>query len=337
MTLHSSQNAKLWCKKDHHHLKLELIHISESTLTTILHKEQERIELGDTISIGGSSLYRVTSITHNETNKELELKNKSEESIPCHYLNFIHEIQKSKNSIFTHPIYEQLHNEQLLKLFMESHIYCVWDFQSLIKALQKQYTGMIIPWTPSSNAHARRIINEIVLEEESDIGPNGEYLSHYELYLQAMQEAGADTENIKNFIHKIEESHSLHKALESSTLNSSVTNFLNLTFEIIEKGKAHLLLALFSEGRENLIPDFFHPIVQQLSEHDPKKWNTFKYYLERHIEIDGDQHGPHASTLFWENCSNEQPKWDEALFYTKKALQYRKELLDEVLHSFQTM
>lgn len=71
---------------------------------------------------------------------------------------------------------------------MTDHIYAVWDFMSLLKALQRHLTCVDVPWVQVGGSQARRLVNSIVLDEESDLetGP----VSHYELYLSAMEEIG---------------------------------------------------------------------------------------------------------------------------------------------------
>ena len=97
-----------------------------------------------------------------------------------------------RKRLASHPIYAAIQSEQQLRLFMESHVFAVWDFMSLLKALQRSLTCVDVPWVPSRHAASRRFINEIVLGEESD-----EYqhrpLSHFEIYLEAMQALDADT------------------------------------------------------------------------------------------------------------------------------------------------
>ena len=102
--------------------------------------------------------------------------------------------------LISHHIYQHVCDEQSLRLFMRAHVFAVWDFQSLIKALQRMLTCVEIPWLPSSDPVARRLINELVLDEESDQTPEGEYLSHFELYLEAMAQCGADATPAQNLI-----------------------------------------------------------------------------------------------------------------------------------------
>ena len=82
---------------------------------------------------------------------------------------------------------------------MEYHVYAVWDFMSLLKALQIELTCTTLPWKPVGDTKIRRLINSIVLEEESDVDADGNPSSHYEMYLDAMIECGADTKKIESF------------------------------------------------------------------------------------------------------------------------------------------
>ena len=103
------------------------------------------------------------------------------------------ELGDSRERLVRHPIYKLVNSPERMKAFMEAHIWAVWDFQSLLKAVQQQLSCVTVPWTPTPDAEARRLINEIVLDEESDELPNGSFASHFELYLRSMEVAGAAT------------------------------------------------------------------------------------------------------------------------------------------------
>lgn len=84
-------------------------------------------------------------------------------------------------------MYERLQTLPDLRCFMEHHVFAVWDFMSLLKVLQRELTCTAVPWVPTANAPARRLVNEIVLEEESDLDSEGRPTSHFELYVRAME------------------------------------------------------------------------------------------------------------------------------------------------------
>ncbi len=60
-----------------------------------------------------------------------------------------------------------------------------------------------MPWVPRPNAEIASLINKIVIGEESDTVSDGLTLSHYELYLKAMLEVGADTSASEEFVAKL--------------------------------------------------------------------------------------------------------------------------------------
>ena len=73
-------------------------------------------------------------------------------------------------------------------------MFAVWDFMSLLKAIQRELCGVGVPWVPSPNLQATRLVNEIVLGEESDEDGEGGYASHFVLYRRAMQRCGANVQ-----------------------------------------------------------------------------------------------------------------------------------------------
>ena len=83
-----------------------------------------------------------------------------------------------RQRLMQHPLYKSITDERGLQIFMASHVFCVWDFQCLLKSLQRHLTCVEVPWLPSADPEARRLINEIVLDEESDLTPSGAHLSH---------------------------------------------------------------------------------------------------------------------------------------------------------------
>ena len=96
------------------------------------------------------------------------------------------ELGDSRERLIRHPIYGLVNTPERMRLFMQTHIWAVWDFQSLLKSVQQQLSCVTVPWVPTPDPEARRLINEIVLDEESDELPNGSFASHFELYLRSM-------------------------------------------------------------------------------------------------------------------------------------------------------
>ena len=239
-------------------------------------------------------------------------------------------LSSTRKSLINHSLYSNLDSKQKLVEFMENHVFAVWDFMSLIKALQRNLTCIEVPWIPNENRLAGRLVNEIVLAEESDVDLNGNPKSHFELYLESMIQIGASTKKIEDFIFKIKTLKSYNKSIENINISPVVKEFMDFTFNIINTNKNHVIASVFTFGREDLIPDMFIEIVKKLSINDEIKADHLIYYLERHIEIDADEHGPMALKMIEKLCGEDEIKWKEAEIASKKALKMRIKLWDYI-------
>lgn len=233
--------------------------------------------------------------------------------------------------IVNHPSYNTIQNLADVKTFMEYHIYAVWDFMSLLKSLQRQLTCTDVPWVPVGAPQVRYLINEIVCGEESDVayGKNG-HASHFELYLEAMAQSGASRTGIAELLSLLESGKPIDQAIEIATIPAHAKDFLRFTFEVIATRQPHIIAAVFTFGREDLIPNMFHTIVSDLNERFPDQIDIFKYYLDRHIEVDGEHHSHLALEMVTELCGNDAKKWEEAETYVLRALESRSHLWDGV-------
>jgi hypothetical protein len=218
-----------------------------------------------------------------------------------------------------------------LRIFMEHHIFAVWDFMSLLKALQQKLTCTNVPWVPVGSANTRYLINEIVTGEESDIDQHGNRVSHFELYLAAMEQAGFNTDPVNKLLHQLAQGDSVTDALNADDIPAAAAQFVKHTFDVINTGQAHLIAAVFTFGREDLIPGMFISMVKQISNSAPGKIDTFVYYLERHIEVDGDHHSHLAYEMTAELCGEDDVKWLTATQAVKQALQSRIDLWNGIL------
>ena len=247
------------------------------------------------------------------------------------------EIQDLRNQIIKHPLYSVISDQNDLKIFMKHHVFAVWDFMSILKSLQNNLTCTSIPWFPIGDADTRFLINEIVVGEESDVDQFGKRMSHFELYMQAMNQIGANNEPIHHLINQLKAGSSIDIAFSSVEISESAKNFVKFTFEAIATNQAHIQAAIFTFGREDLIPGMFMSMVNDIYQLIPESISIFKYYLERHIEVDGDHHSHLALQMTSNLCGNSDVKWSQALEYTKRSLQMRIELWngakDEILAS----
>jgi hypothetical protein len=219
-------------------------------------------------------------------------------------------IQSQKETLWQHPLYEKVKTIDDLHQFLEGHVYAVWDFMSLLKALQQKLTCITTPWFASVNPETRYLINEIVLAEESDLSLDGKRLSHFEMYLEAMQSCGAQTSELESFLQNVNDTKNVFIAIKQSNLHPNIKDFLNFTFRIIEEGKTHKIAAAFTFGREDLIPAMFTEILKNFQQNFPETdLSKLIYYFERHIELDSDEHGPMAMQMITELCQDDAQKW----------------------------
>jgi hypothetical protein len=246
-------------------------------------------------------------------------------------------VERINNSIFNyrkellnHSLYSKIKDIEDLRNFTKIHVFAVWDFMSLLKSLQKKLTCVETPWLPNRNSQTAYLINEIVLAEETDIDQNGERKSHYELYLDAIKCFGADTNDIDQFLSKLNDE-DIFSAIKSSNIKKEVKDFLEFTFNIIEEGKPHKVAAAFTFGRENLIPSMFTAILKNFQKNFPEQdISKLIYYFERHIELDEDEHGPMALEMVKELAENDPIKWKEIEEVSIEALKKRIELWNSI-------
>ena len=240
-------------------------------------------------------------------------------------------INDQREKLLKHKLYSNIETIKDLQVFTENHVYAVWDFMSLLKALQIKLTCTKTPWVPNSNSQTAYLINEIVLAEETDINQAGERKSHYELYLDAMIDIGARTEKPVKIINEIANSEDIFNTIDNINIHPNIREFLNFTFSVIKEGKPHEIAAIFTFGRENLIPNMFNEILREfeknVTEGDISK---LIYYFERHIELDEDEHGPMALEMVSMLAENDPKKWNEIESISIQALEKRILLWDAI-------
>lgn len=239
-------------------------------------------------------------------------------------------IEPLRQEIVNHKVYSVIKDIDDLKIFMQYHVFAVWDFMSLLKSLQNNLTCTGVPWFPVGSAETRYLINEIVAGEESDIDSFGKRKSHFEIYLDAMKQSGADTSQIEKFIEEIKTGVDFKTAFLKANVAIEAQKFVDFTFKIINSKKDYLQSAIFTFGREDLIPGMFISIVKELEGRSPENSSIFNYYLERHIEVDGGHHSHLALQMTSNLCGSTDEYWEEAELATIESLQKRIDLWDGV-------
>ncbi len=241
-------------------------------------------------------------------------------------------IEPARRRVVEHPIYQAINTLPRVQIFQQSHVFAVWDFMSLLKTLQRELTCVEVPWVPQGPTASRRLINEIVLVEESDELGEG-YISHFELYLGGMRSAGADTGPIEAFLGQLSAGVAVREAAKIAEIPAAAAEFITTTWDILETAPVHCQAAAFAFGREDLIPEMFQQVIT-IPDADGRL-ETFKDYLARHIEVDGEQHTPMAMQMLIDLCADDQEAWDECAAVVRTALQARATLWDNLHASFE--
>ena len=243
-------------------------------------------------------------------------------------------LESLRAELLTHALYDSVATVDSLRLFMREHVFAVWDFMSLLKRLQQIVTCVEVPWLPPGDPTTCRFINEIVLGEECDEDGQGGHASHFELYLQAMDEVGSNTGPIREFVAKLRQGVPVEQALTETAILPSTRAFVRSTLRLTLDGQPHEVAAAFFHGREDVIPDMFSRLVVSLPQQGVRV-ERLVHYLKRHIELDGDEHGPLAKRLVENLCDNQPLRQQDARAAAGEAISQRIALWDGVLAEIQ--
>ncbi len=250
------------------------------------------------------------------------------------------EVISLRKQIIEHDAFKNIKTQNDLTIYMEHHIFQVWDFMIILKAIQfwmnniyKEWYTNFSCWHPRIPWRFTRLINEICLDEETDSELNNK--SHFEYYLKAMKQSWADSFYVEKTLNYIK--HHYMKDQELEWLNHFPSPWVEEHFRYmreianITKEPELLLfkpLASFTLCREWLIPEFFTSIVKNI---EPEFWESNEYlikYLDRHIELDWEEHYIKWNQLlsYFLTFSNV----DDALEAVIKSLKLRLKVLSEV-------
>jgi len=237
-------------------------------------------------------------------------------------------VEPARQKVISHPLYRQLNTKDAVVTFMEHHAFAVWDFMSLLKTLQRSLTCVQVPWVPAGPAASRRLINDIVLVEESDELGNG-FISHFELYLDGMRQAGANTARIDAFIELLRAGKPVLPSLREAGTPEPAAEFVAATWEFIESAPVYGQAAAFAFGREDLIPDMFDQVAALNAESG--ELSTFVDYLRRHIQVDSEEHTPMAMQMLADLCGEDNERWAKCEEIINLAFAARMRMWDGIL------
>ncbi|MHA7944072.1 DUF3050 domain-containing protein [Formosa sp. 3Alg 14/1] len=245
------------------------------------------------------------------------------------------ELSQLQHEIRNHKLYNVLQTTEDVKLFMEHHVYTTWDFMSLVKTLQLQYTSFKLPWVPNKNPEIFKFINEIVAAEESDVNELGQTKSHFEMYLDGMEQIGANTTLITTFTELIENKIPVSKAAKLVYIPDFIKDFIEFTFNIIAKEKPHVMAAVFIFGREDINSEKVLNIVSNIETED-NPCTKLTFLLNRYLYLKQENHRAVAYKMLHELCGTDMVKWEEVLTVAKEALEHRVILWDNIYNIIKT-
>ncbi|MEU7260711.1 DUF3050 domain-containing protein [Streptomyces rimosus] len=231
----------------------------------------------------------------------------------------------ARDHVAKHRVHGELTSLGRVTAFQEHHVFAVWGFMALLKSLQRELTCTEVPWVPRGPAVGRRLINEIVLSEESDTVGAG-YRSRFELYVDGMRRTGADTVPVESFVALLLDGNTVAKALKYADVPPGAADFTAATWDVIAHAPLHSRAAVFAFGRADLMPGTVRRVAA--IEGVQERLATFKEYLARHLGGEGDPQAPMALRMLVEICGNDREKWAQAAEAVIESLRARQALWD---------
>jgi hypothetical protein len=167
----------------------------------------------------------------------------------------------------------------------------------------------------------------VLCEETDEVSPNN-FMSHYELYLFAMKDIGANTSHIEKLVQNVSNGANVRSELVKAKIPPYVKAFVSNTLDTVEKPLPYIASSFFF-GREDPIPDMFSRFVKTIP--DERQYSNLKIYLNRHIQIDGEEHGPLSMKLLEEISEDREDISDTIINSACNAIDYRIKLWDGIL------
>jgi hypothetical protein len=254
-----------------------------------------------------------------------------EDRTPPRVRQLLANIEDAREALVSHPVYARVNNVADMHTFMSYHVWAVWDFMSLLKGLQINLSCVQVPWFPQGDRTLRRLVNEIVVAEETDEDGKGGYAAHFELYLEAMGQCGADASSTYRFVDALRRGLDINAALDFARPPEGARIFSEDTCDILSSGSLPAIAAAFTFGREDVVPLMFQEILDQVQECNLARYDRFVYYLDRHIAVDSDEHGPMAFEMVDLICGDDPKNWQEAEAAARRHIESRIRLWDGAL------
>lgn len=241
-------------------------------------------------------------------------------------------LHAERQLLLNHEVYTSVQTLEDLRVFMQHHIFAVWDFMSLLKTLQRELTCVTVPWIPKGIPEIRRLINEMVLEEETEVDLDEQPASFFELYLRAMDHCEADTSSIRELWEMIATGKTIEQALVRLRVAGTIRHFLSETFSIIREGRVHEVAAALTLGREDIIPGMFKQMVKDLDKKFPEMLHVYTFYIDRHAHMYQAVHMPLAEKMLRDLCGSDVSKWQDCEAIARRCMAARLELWNGVMH-----
>jgi len=262
-------------------------------------------------------------------------RSEAEDRTPPRVRQLLENIEDARQALVSHPVYTRVDSVANMHTFMAYHMWAVWDFMCLLKGLQVNLSCVQVPWYPQGDRTLRRLVNEIVVAEETDEDGQGGYAAHFELYLEAMEQCGADAGPTQRFIEALRQGQDVRSALALSRAPEGARAFSTDTCEILDSGSLPAIAAAFTFGREDVVPLMFQEILDQVKQCDLARYDRFIYYLDRHIAVDADEHGPMAFEMVDRICGDDPANWASAEASARRHIESRIRLWDGALEAIE--
>src|SRR2546430_1846165 len=127
-----------------------------------------------------------------------------------------------------------------------------------------------------------------------------------------MDEIGADRAPIDGLIDALRSGTPVSDALDALDVRAiplSTSGFVRTTLRTAREATVHEVAASFLYGREDLVPRMFRRILATLEAETSLRCPAFRCYLDRHVDVDENEHAPMAHDLLRSLCGGDATRW----------------------------